>query len=97
LERLGVAGHDRSQAEAGAHEFEREPDMGDASATSEKALRLAVSAELRAKLEEVDHALEKIGLGTYGRCDGCGQDIPRERLEILPEAGLCVVCKSKIR
>lgn len=90
---LEEAGH----ADPGTHEFERESDMGDGSATFEQERLLALSTELRSKLEEVDHALDKVRQGTYGQCDLCGADIPAERLEILPEASLCVPCKSKAR
>ena len=85
-----------SHAGAGI-ESEREPDTADGSATLEQERVLAVTAELRATLEEVNRALEKIEQGTYGRCDSCGKAIPAERLEILPQASLCVSCKSNPR
>src|SRR5881227_3385555 len=42
----------------------------------------------RATTEEVDLALAKIDQGTYGRCNHCGERIPRARLEALPAAQL---------
>ena len=30
------------------------------------------------------------------RCDECGKEIPMERLEVRPQATLCVECKSKV-
>lgn len=41
---------------------------------------------LRDKLMEVEHALTKLDVGTYGRCEACGQPIPLARLKILPWA-----------
>ena len=46
-------------------------------------------------LDEIDAALERIALGTYGICAGCGQSISEERLEALPYATLCIDCKRK--
>ena len=43
---------------------------------------------------EIDVALEKLDLGTYGICERCGQAIPKERLKAIPWAALCVQCKS---
>ncbi len=51
---------------------------------------------LEAKLAEVDHALKIIEAGQYGICERCGAEIPRERLEVKPEATLCVKCQSDI-
>lgn len=40
---------------------------------------------LEAQLAEVEHALEKFDLGTYGICEGCDRPIPLARLRIIPE------------
>jgi DnaK suppressor protein len=45
-------------------------------------------------LEDIDEALEKLGKGTYGKCESCGQDIARDRLEAVPYAKLCLKCKT---
>jgi len=39
-----------------------------------------------AQLAEVEHALGKFAMGTYGVCEECGQPIPLSRLRVLPEA-----------
>jgi DnaK suppressor protein len=39
-----------------------------------------------ARLERVDRALKKIADGTYGLSDESGQQIPRDRLEAVPES-----------
>ncbi len=38
------------------------------------------------QLAEVTRALTKLGRGTYGDCERCGQPIPLARLHVLPEA-----------
>jgi len=55
---------------------------------------LALSAQALAAVEEIDKALEKIQVGTYGVCEKCGENIPKERLKALPYAALCVKCKA---
>jgi DnaK suppressor protein len=40
-------------------------------------------------------ALRRMSEGTYGVCDGCGQDIPTARLEALPSARYCVPCQQR--
>jgi len=57
--------------------------------------RLALEKRLMALLGEVEHALDKLDEGTYGQCDVCGQPVEMARLEVLPQATLCLGCKAK--
>jgi RNA polymerase-binding transcription factor DksA len=41
-------------------------------------------------LLEINDALERIEQGTFGRCEECGREIPRERLKALPYARYCI-------
>jgi DnaK suppressor protein len=43
-------------------------------------------------VSEVHEALRRIDTGTFGRCEGCGQEIARERLDALPYARFCTKC-----
>jgi DnaK suppressor protein len=43
-------------------------------------------------LEEIAAALTRLDKGTFGTCEECGQPIPRERLEAVPYARLCIDC-----
>ncbi len=56
--------------------------------------RVIMEKRIRDQLVEVEHALHKLAEGTYGRCDVCGQPIDPARLEALPQATLCLSCKS---
>jgi RNA polymerase-binding protein DksA len=67
----------------------------EATETFEFGKRLALEEQTRNLLAEVEHALEKHERGTYGLCDACGQPIDPERLEVLPQANLCLNCKVK--
>jgi DnaK suppressor protein len=56
--------------------------------------RLSLEKRIREQLAEVEHALQKFEDGTYGKCDNCGEPIDPARLEALPQANLCLKCKS---
>ncbi|TET49285.1 MAG: molecular chaperone DnaK [Dehalococcoidia bacterium] len=57
--------------------------------------RLVLEKRIKEQLTGVAHALHKYEEGTYGFCDSCGQPIDPERLEAIPEASLCIKCKSQ--
>lgn len=79
--------------EPGDVQFDEESGEGDTLAV-ERERDLALSAQARAAIEQIDAAIEKIHAGSYGECDNCGNPIPKERLKALPYAALCVKCKS---
>lgn len=74
-------------------QFDEESGQGD-SMNVERERDLALSAQALAAVEEIDRALEKLDLGTYGVCEKCSENIPKERLKALPYAALCVKCKA---
>ena len=43
-------------------------------------------------IHEIRLTLNRIENGTYGICVGCGGEIPRARLDVLPFASTCVSC-----
>ena len=79
--------------EPGDIQFDEESGEGD-TLNVERERDLALSAQARAAVEEIDRALRKTDLGTYGVCERCGKPIPKARLKALPYAALCVACKS---
>jgi RNA polymerase-binding protein DksA len=79
--------------EPGDVQFDEESGEGD-TINVERERDLALSAQARAAVEEIDKALLKIDDGSYGICEQCGEPIPKERLKALPYAALCVRCKS---
>lgn len=66
-----------------------------AHSTAERARLIALVKELRANLQEMGRALEKMEAGRYGTCERCREPIPLERLEAIPWARLCISCKQK--
>ena len=58
--------------------------------TEERSRVLSLVRALRSNLRDVDHALSKMEVGTYGTCERCGEPISLERLEAIPWAVLCI-------
>lgn len=72
-------------------------DQGEASVEIEAwAIAHQEEFNLREQLAEVEHALSKFALGTYGRCEQCGQPIPLARLRAFPEARYDVVHQAEV-
>lgn len=71
--------------EPGDVQFDEEGGEGDTIAV-ERERDLALSAKAREMVSEIDHALTKFELGTYGICEVSGEPIPRERLKAIPWA-----------
>lgn len=49
----------------------------------------ATLSVLETEFNAVVEALARIEDGSYGKCQVCGEAIPTERLEVLPEASTC--------
>ncbi len=48
------------------------------------------------EVDEINRAKEKIKNGTYGLCESCGEAIDPKRLELLPQAKLCINCAREL-
>jgi DnaK suppressor protein len=90
------------RAEADQLAAEREPgdvqfdeESGEGGTTNiDRERDLALSFQAQTEVEEIDHALAKLEAGRYGVCEHCGQAIPKARLRAIPQARLCIACKS---
>ena len=71
--------------ESGDVQFDEESGEGD-TINIERERDLALSEGARHQIGEIDHALCKFALGTYGICEMSGDKIPEERLEAIPWA-----------
>ena len=56
---------------------------------------ISVEYSLEKGLRNIEGALKKTSEGTYGICSKCGEPINPKRLEVAPEATLCVKCGEK--
>lgn len=66
-----------------------------ASNERERELSLTLGDRDREKLAEIEDALERIRLGTYGECEECGEPVAEDRLRALPFTRVCVECQSR--
>jgi RNA polymerase-binding transcription factor DksA len=48
-----------------------------------------------AELQRLEHALQRLRAGTYGRCVMCHDRIEAKRLETVPEAERCARCATE--
>jgi len=92
LEKLESEGKEAEEQREGSPFGKREEG---ATETFEMEKRLAIEKKLRSAIAEVDHAISKYQSGTYGICDFCQKEIESARLEALPQANLCLKCKSR--
>ena len=61
----------------------------------EREKTFALIQTLERKLDSIKHALRMAQNGTYGICESCSNRIDPARLEILPEATLCLECQRQ--
>src|ERR1700748_3910464 len=71
------------QADAGSDAYDRD-------------FALSLLSQEQDALYEIDEALKRIEIGTYGKCEMSGKPIPRARLEAIPFARFTVECASQV-
>jgi RNA polymerase-binding transcription factor DksA len=70
-------------------------DLGSRSFEEDVTLTLLENEEQL--IEEVNLALARIDQQTFGRCEGCLNDIRKERLRAVPYARYCAPCGRKFQ
>ena len=58
----------------------------------ERAQLSALIEQTRARLADLDRAVQQVRDGSYGVCERCGEDIGAERLAARPSARTCIRC-----
>jgi DnaK suppressor protein len=71
------------QADAGSDAYDRD-------------FALSLLSQEQDALYEIDQALKRIELGTYGVCEMSGKRIPHPRLEAIPFARFTVECQTQL-
>jgi DnaK suppressor protein len=75
-----------------------EPEVGDsidqATQSLDKEILFELSDNERKILRDIDAALRKMEIGTYGLCEHCKQPIHKKRIKALPSARYCMTCQS---
>jgi len=80
----------------------RYPNFGTSQSSDEEASEveayestLPIEYALELRLVDINKALKKLEEGTYGICENCNEPIDPKRLEIMPEARICLKCQQK--
>jgi DnaK suppressor protein len=79
--------------EALKSEVDPDADEGDPDLVEREKV-MALVHTLERKQSSIEYALRQTQEGTYGICERCGEPIDPARLEAVPEATMCVKCKS---
>jgi DnaK suppressor protein len=66
-----------------------------ASDQAQEEINLTLENASRAKLAEVDAAIDRLNGRAFGICQNCGNPIPVARLKALPWTTLCIACASE--
>jgi RNA polymerase-binding protein DksA len=66
----------------------------DATAAFDQTAAVSLRQGTARTLEQVDKALERMAVGTYGVCARCGEEIDFARLKAIPQATLCMNCRK---
>jgi RNA polymerase-binding transcription factor DksA len=92
---ITVAEHDLAglMRDAGDGAGDDQADAG--TATFEREQEISLANNSREMLDQSEHALERIALGTYGICESCANPVGKLRLQAFPRATLCRSCKQK--
>ena len=70
-------------------------DEGDyAAASAETIVDSAILVQQRKELNEIELALDKIKVRTFGICEMCEELIARERLAVKNFARFCITCRE---
>ena len=83
LSELGGRGEDDHLADVAGPAYEREFAVG-------------LEEGAQQTIEEIDAALKRIGAGSYGVCEVCGEPIGAERLSAIPWTRLCIDDKRRL-
>jgi DnaK suppressor protein len=89
--RLALSGDMTSLREVAAEEFVGDTVDAAVDAANEEVNMQLVEIESR-ELEQIEHALNMMTRGVYGRCEFCGGKIAVDRLNALPYTNSCIDC-----
>ena len=83
------------------HEVESSKDEGRdtydlASDERDREINMILNDRERTKLMAIEDALARLGEGSYGICDECGEEIGVGRLKVMPFTRLCVRCQEEL-
>lgn len=73
------------------------PDIGDMSSNSyNQEVLMNLSETQRARVRDIDAALDRMSKGVYGLCARCEEEISPRRMEVRPFSRYCIDCKVEV-
>jgi DnaK suppressor protein len=91
LAELQAKAAERAELEARATSLTGQTDID---SLLERELAERGASRAQQAIGEIERALARMDLGTYGRCEACGGQVAPERLEAIPHARYCVTCSE---
>ena len=67
-----------------------------ADVTMQREVDYTINAIVEEEVHHIQQALKRQAEGRYGICEDCGQQIDPERLEVRPQATLCIACQRRV-
>ena len=89
--RRALAGDMTSLREVAAEDFVGDSVDAAVDAANEEINTQLVELESH-ELEQIEHALDMMARGVYGRCEFCGEKIAVDRINALPYTNSCISC-----
>jgi DnaK suppressor protein len=95
-QRIGALTAEFDEIVAGAADAngDDEHDPEGSTIAFERAKTTGLLLEARNYLDELNHAVERLDSGAYGRCEHCGGAIAPERLAARPATRTCISCAA---
>ena len=94
---LAEAALKKNSAQAGSDHTSMPIHMADLGSDAyEQEFTLSLMETEEDTLGLIETALERIEEETYGKCEECGIQIPKTRLNVLPYTPYCIKCADKV-
>jgi DnaK suppressor protein len=92
LERLATLQHRLDRVSADASQPHSNDSSEQAQERENDEVIDQIGNETRASIVKINAALQRMTDDCYGICASCGEDINKQRLNVIPEATHCVNC-----
>ena len=83
----------KSKSDAATMDISSFADLG--SDNFEQELELGLLENHEKSLQQINDALMRVEMGTFGICEMCDKPLPKARLKAMPHARLCLECKRQ--
>ena len=94
IDRTTFAGDQRESAGELSAVDQHPADSADV--TMQREVDYTIKGIVEEEVHHIQQALKRQAEGRYGICDNCGQEIDPERLEVRPQATLCITCQRRV-